>query len=201
LASNAQTIERIRSLLIKAKPQSGATEAERAGAQQMAFKLMEKHGITKEQLVTAPSPQQKTQQKPRPQQKPTGNGWHTHTIRPAFTSMKSIQMLLIEMNKISREQKWFEFRVDYNPKTGFATVYCNNTEVMKQYYKLYEKCLIDEQLNKLKELERDRELDAYRRKVEKETLERRKAENFVANVQKMVVVGIMILIMVVAFIL
>ncbi len=199
MTSNTQTIERIRSLLIKAKPQSGATEAERAGAQHMAFKLMKKHGITKEQLITAPSPQPK----PRPQPKAhnQSNSWYTHRIPPMTAKIRSVQMLVVELCKISNDQKWFKFDATQDVITGEINVKCNNPDVMAQYFKLYEKCLVDEQLARLRERDRQFEEDIKRKKAEREAEEARKAQQMVANVQKMVIVGIMILVMMVAIVL
>ena len=43
--------ERIVSLLIKARESSGATKAERESSKNMAFRLMERHSITKEDIL------------------------------------------------------------------------------------------------------------------------------------------------------
>ena len=53
-------IEQIRSLILKSKPTSGATEAERESAKAFAFKLMKKHSITKEEVINQPKSESKS---------------------------------------------------------------------------------------------------------------------------------------------
>lgn len=54
-------IETIKKLLIKARPTSGGTLAERQACKNKAFVLMEKHAITREDLI--PQPKQREQKK------------------------------------------------------------------------------------------------------------------------------------------
>jgi len=187
LTSNAQTIERIRSLLIKAKPQSGATEAERDSAKQMAFKLMEKHGIKKEQLIAA-SPQPKTQPKPqpKPQQKPSSE-WHKKTIPPLTARYKSVQWLVETFVEMSEEKQWFTFKASRDIVNGEISIWCNNHAVMIEFYKAYEKVLLNEQLHRMKEHEKSVQERKY-------AAEQRKIKEKAADFQKMVIVAGMFII-------
>lgn len=65
--ATSQQLETVKSLFYKARPTSGATEAERTEARNKALKLMDKYGISKEDLKSS-GPRQT--HKPQPRSKP-----------------------------------------------------------------------------------------------------------------------------------
>lgn len=185
-------IDQIQSLLLKARPESNGTEAERSSARLMAFKLMEQHGITKDELVKKPSPKykpgpdrtqqyrgagappppnwQKMYEGPGPNQRnyTFGNGRYYMRLPKAMASTDFTKSL-IKLFELKAKVEGYEFEVSVDGDFVRSTSYKIMVNFEKALLQHYNELLA----------ERNKRMEAQRqRRVAEEAAKKKQADAF-----------------------
>lgn len=186
MISKAERIDQIKTLLLKARSESGSTEAERKSCQAMAHRLMKKHSITKEEIVGPPREKPRVEQKtnkystsPYATRYAYHNGWYFYDIPESIRQTTVVKNLNIDFANACKGLDSILFQVG---NIG-AMVRSNHPELLFRYeMELRERIRIRQQR------EHDESyLRTIREKHAREKAEKEKED--VAFMKKMIMMG------------
>lgn len=171
MTSKAQRIDQIKTLLLKAREESGSTEAERESSRVMALRLMEKHSITKEELKSfspqKPQPQNTTKTRysdsPYASRYVYDTGWYYYNIPKAYQNTDTCRILSTSFQNVVRELKGFYFEVGLSG----TKVRSNHPELLYRYEKeLVERMRLQKEKDEALYRIRERQRQESRKRIE-----------------------------------